>query len=257
MTKLHEILAVEGTKEGYFKNAIPEMVNLFKNKASHFNGFQRTLELFGEETPEKTAYEAAESEFQQLTTSVPEELDNYLNKVVGDYLDVSYSKDEANTRAFADIIIDGNVLLTKVPATTLLGLENKLKQLRQVYEMIPTLQPGTNWVKAPDLGKFVWRDSNPEVRTKTKKSFDFKVLVPATDKHPAQIEKWDTTESIGVFTKDRWTAMLSVYEKSELLGRFDKLMSAVKQARQRANEVEIDLTKSIGSKIFDYLHDFK
>lgn len=255
MTKLHEILAVEPQKEGYFKNAIPEMINLFKNKVSHFNGFQRTLKLFGEETAEKLAAEKAESEFQALTSTVPSEL-KYLEKVVGEYLDVVFQKDEANQRAVADIEIDGEVIASSVPASTLLGLENKLKQLRPVYEQIPTLQPGTFWNKAAEMGRYIWRDANDEVRTKTKKSFDFKILVAATDKHPAQIEKWDTTEAVGVFTKTRWCGMLSVHEKSELLERFDKLAAAVKKARCRANDVEINHRK-ISDKIFSFLHQFE
>lgn len=252
MAKLHEILAVEGSKEGYFKDALSEMTNLFKNKLNHFNGFNKILTLHGEATPEKEAKEKSETENQALTTTVTAEL-NYLAEVITNYIDVLYQKDDANQRAVADIEIDGVVIATNVPATTLLTLENKLKQIRPIYDQIPTLQPGTSWKLDPTLGENVYIDANQQVRTKTKKGFDFKVLSPATDKHPAQIEKWETVEDIGFTTLTRWTGMISVAEKVELLKRFDKLTHAVKQARQRANEVEVN-SVHIGRALFDYLN---
>ncbi len=252
-TKLHEILAVEGTTEGYFKESITEMTNLFKNKVSHFGGFNKELTLFGDETPEKIAKETSESENQALTTTVSTELD-YLADVVSKYVDVIAQKDDANQRAVADIIIDGIVIATNVPATTLLSLENKLKQLRPVYDQIPTLQPGTSWQLDATLGDGVFVDTNKQVRTKTKKGFDFKVLTPATDKFNAQIEKWETVEDIGYTTLTRWTSMISVADKSAILKRFDELTKAVKQARQRANEVEVKDVR-VGQALFNYLHN--
>lgn len=251
-TKLHEILAVEASKEGYFKDALVETTNLFKNKISHFNGSNKQLTLFGDESPEKTAKETAETENTSLTTTVGAELE-YLAEVVTNFVDVIYQKDDANQRAVADIIVDGIPIATGIPATTLLSLENKLKQLRVVYDQIPTLQPGTTWKLDESLGKGVYVDANNQVRTKTKKGFDFKVLTPATNQHPAQIEKWETVEDIGFTTHTRWTGMISVAEKVELLKRFDKLTHAVKQARQRANEVEVHKV-NIGKQLFDYLN---
>jgi len=254
-TKLHEILAVESTKEGRFKDTIPEMVNLFKNKANHFVGFERTLKLNGEDTPEKTDRELAEKEHQTISTSVASEL-AYIQDVVGDYFDIILQRDEANQRAVADVVIGDKVIATGVPATTLLALENKLKQLRPIYEQIPTLQPGVTWQLDSSIGEYTYKDANPEFRTKTKKGFEFKVLVPATDKFPAQVEKWESVEDVGSFTKIRWSTMISVADKSKLLARFDQLAMAVKQARQRANEVEI-VGNKIGDRIFDFINWLK
>ncbi|MGZ8924497.1 MAG: DUF7873 family protein [Nitrososphaeraceae archaeon] len=252
-TQLHEILAVESGKEGYFRNALPEMVNLFKNKLDHFSANVKTLTLFGDDTPEKQAKEAAEGEIKTLSTNVPHELD-YLAGVTADYLDIIIQKDEANTRAKSDIVIGGTVIAKDVPATTLLALENKFKQLRVVYEQIPTLQPGTVWKLDPTQGENVYIDDNKQIRSKTKKDFDFRVLCEATDKHPAQIEKWDVTKEIGFTTLTRWSGMISVAQKSELLKRFDTLADAIKQARQRANKVEVKTDATIGKALFDYLH---
>lgn len=252
MAKLHEILAVEGDKEGYFKKSIPEMINLFKNKVNQFHGHTRTLQLIGEDTPEKLQAEQAEADFLKIMTTVPGEL-GYLASVFNNYVDVVYQKDEANQRARADIIVDGLVIAADVPATTLLGLENKLKQLRTVVDEIPTLQPGVNWVLDPAQGDYIYRDSHPEIRTKTKKTFDYKVIVPPTDKHPAQIDKYESTQDVGYFTKIRWSGCVSVARKSTYLERVDKLIQAVKQARQRANEVEVNTEKKVGFFLTKYI----
>jgi hypothetical protein len=135
-----------------------------------------------------------------------------------------------------------------------LGLEAKLKSIRPIYDEIPTLPPGTEWESDPSFGKYVYKDKNANVTAKTKKTFDFKILTPATDKHPAQIEKWNIDVPVGYFTKTRWSSCLSVAQKSALLARLDKLAQAIKQARQRANGQEVDTKSKIGSKLFEYLH---
>jgi hypothetical protein len=48
--------------------------------------------------------------------------------------------------------------------------------------------------------------------------------------------------------------MISVADKSALLGRFDSLAMAIKQARQRANEVEIK-HEQIGSTLLSFIHN--
>lgn len=254
MTKLHEILAVETDKDGYFKKAVPEMIDLFKGKASRFQAHNRTLKLIGEETPEKIEAEKAESEYLAMVTTVPAEL-IYLSGVVVDYINILAQKDEANCNAKADVIIGGKTILRDIPATTLLSMESKLKQIRSIFEEIPTLQPGTKWNKDETMGNYVYVDTNPEVRAKTKANVMHKILVPPTDKHPAQIEKWTENSDIGYFTKVRWSGMLSVADKSTLLGRLDKLTQAIKQARQRANEQEVNTSIQIGEALFNYLYE--
>ena len=251
-TKLHEILAVDSTKEGLFKSTIPEMVTLFSKKANHFAGFERTLRLNGEDSPEKEDRENAEREHQSISTTVAAEL-AYVKNIVGDYFDIMLQRDAANQNAVADIVIDGFTLATSVPSTTLLALENKLKQMRIIYEQIPTLQPGVTWELDSSIGDHIFKDVNPEIRTKTKKGFEFKVLVPATDKFPAQVEKWESVEDVGVFKKVRWSSMISVADKSKLLANFDKVAMAIKQARQRANEVEVP-NRKIGDDLFNFIH---
>ncbi len=251
MTVLHEIIAVEADKEGYVKRSYQEMITLFKNKVERFQGFERTLKLKGSEEEVRNE-EQAESEFKKLDTTVPKEL-VYLSKVVSDYFDVVYQKDLANQEAKADLVIDGTTIASNVPATTLLGLETRLKNLRLVFDEIPTLSPGADWKIDEAMGTDIYKDQHPEIRPKTRKDFEYKILVQPTANHPAQVEKWNIDKEIGHFYKTKWSGCISVAAKSELLSKLDKLLQAVKQARQRANNQEVNTHARLGEKLFEYL----
>lgn len=169
------------------------------------------------------------------------------------YLDVVAQKEATNQTAKADIVIDGNVLVADVPVTHLLTLETKLKELRQMYEAIPTLDPSVSWVQDPNSPKGVYKSQTASVSFRTEKKLMHKVLVDATDKHPAQIEKWSEDKPVARIETNKTSGMLSSVDKSALLARIDRLAEAVKRARQRANGAPIVEIK-VGKTIFDYLH---
>ena len=53
-------------------------------------------------------------------------------------------------------------------------------------------------------------------------------------------------------TKDSYSGMFTSAQKADIIGRLDALLKAVKQARQRANNVEADKSK-FGSIITKFL----
>lgn len=247
MAKLHELIAVEGDLEGSFKSILSETEKTFKNKENLFIGLAKTLTMFDEaeglESPD---------EFQELSETVIGKLE-YNSGHAKRYFDAVLQKELTNQTAKADIVIDGATIAKDLPATFLLGLETRLKHLRAAYASIPTLAPGKKWVPAPEKGTGVYAIENPEQRFKTTKTFMHKVLYEATEQHPAQIEKWEETKNVGKWEINIWSGQMTVAEKSETLGRFDKLLRAVKKARQRANCAEV-VKRTIGDEIFGYLH---
>lgn len=251
---LHEILAVEADAAGVAKKITEETKHTFKEKAAHFGAARRVLKLLNAGTDEATtaAAEKAEEQHQEMVTTVNAKLAYTLGQLIPFY-DVILQKESTNQTAVADLIVGDTVIGTSLPATFLLGLETKLKGLREIYEQIPTLAPGIKWEKDEAVGKNIYRMSNPEVRAKTAKTFKHQVLVQATDKHPAQIEKWEETITTGVYTKDVWSSALTPTEKSELLGRIDELIVATKQARQRANTTKVRNVR-IGQALVDFIH---
>lgn len=80
-------------------------------------------------------------EHKEMVTTVHDKLDYMLNQHIVPYLDAVLQKERANQDAKADIVVDGIVLAKDVPATFLLGLEEKLKRVHEVLDKIPTLAP--------------------------------------------------------------------------------------------------------------------
>ena len=246
MGKLHELLAVEGEQAGMFKALIEEAVTTFSKRADHFMGHERTYQAFKDTDAESFAPERKE-----LVTTVFGKL-AHVWQHCAKYLDTVLQKESTNQQAQADLVVDGCTIAQRLPATFLLGLETKLKTWRAMFEAIPTLQPGVAWEHDPVLGEDVYVTKQPEEVAKTKKTLRYQVMVPATDKHPAQVEKWHEDLPVGKYIVRKWCGMLSPAEKSNLLARLDVLSQAVKQARQRANCQEVTPIQ-IGQKLIDFL----
>lgn len=243
---LHEVLAVEGELEGEYKKVLDEALNTFLKKANLFMGSVRTFESSIEE--EGVTYP---TERIELNTTVKKKLD-YIKRPIARFFDAVYQKEKTNQSAKADIVVGDVTLAQEVPATFLLGMETKLKKVREVCNSIPTLAPGISWIKDETQGKNIYRTEHPEEKFKTAKNFKSRVLYPATDQHPAQIKEWEESENVGKYIQHKWSGMITSAEKSELLGRVDKLIRAVKQARQRANREEV-VNETIGIKLLDYI----
>jgi len=245
MAKLHEILAVEGELEGAYKKILAETAKVFADRPDLFMGYEKVYNSFLDEAE----HDILPAEHHEMTTTVPAKL-QYMFLAVVRYFDAVLQKDSANQAAVANIEIDGVVLAENVPATTLLGLETKLKLVRAALTVIPTLQMGMKWEKAADLGVDIYRQANPEETMRTRKKMKYVTVAEPTDRHPAQVEKEMEEERIGKSTKTNWSGMLTPARKSEILGNLDKVARAVKQARQRANCVEVK-NADIGAKLVD------
>lgn len=242
--KLFEVLAVETEAQSRADKLINETLSTFKNKEGLFKGKVRSLTLF-DQSPERAvevaAIEAKDSIETKVTATVPGNL-SYLANIISDYWDVMYQKEATNQVAKADVIVDGVALLKDVPVTFLLCMESRLKSLRTVFEEIPTLAPGVPWVKDAAYGAHIY--ASPQTSDiKTREDTEYRIVAPATDKHPAQVVPIKGQFNIGKYSNTEWSGLISSAEKAELLTRFDKLARAIKKARQRANDVTAVNTK--------------
>jgi hypothetical protein len=244
--KLHELLSVESDLEGTANKIREEAIHTLAKKPDHFISMQKKLEMFDESKSNENLEERKE-----MVTTVKDKLD-YVAEHHIRYIDAVFQKELTNSFAKADLVVDGITLSMNVPATFLLGMETKLKKIRDVYEAIPTLAPGIKWEKDNTLGNGVYRSATPDIKLKTAKTFQHKILVNPTDKHPAQIEKWEESIPVGKYTTTTQCSMMTPAEKSNLIGRIDKLIQGCKQARQRANCAEVQKAE-IGKVFFDYI----
>jgi hypothetical protein len=250
--KLHEVLAVESDLAAAAEKISEETVTTFTKKEDHFQGFHKRLEMFSETRKQE---EAGAENSKAVVDTVPSKL-AWTATALRKYWDAVAQKETTNQTARADITIDGVVLVQDAPATFLLGMETRLKKFRAVLEAAPTQAPGIRWVPDPSVGKDIFVSETPQTAKREEKDFTFRVLYEATDKHPAQIEKWERNVAVGTYYTRHWTSTLSPAAKADLLSRCDTLIRAVKKARMRANEAAVVKVNPAGAML-DYILDGK
>jgi hypothetical protein len=212
------------------------------SKPALFSGFIKTYKPIDE------SGEALPPDSQKVQFKVEEILKD-MSKNLTELMDIEATIDRSNSSAKADVEVDGNVLLSDVPSTTLLFLEKELTRFKSDLQKLPELDPAEQWDFDAKDNTF----KTPVTATqRTKKTQKAIVLYDATDKHPAQTQlitedvlagHWNQVKSSGAVTNTR---------KKELVDRTSKLIDAVKIAREKANSSETVETK-VGEKIFDFI----
>lgn len=241
MARLNQIIAVEkGVKSRSFQEITEAHQSL--QKQSLLSGIARTYRPKDEEG----------EQFPPESTRVQLKGDDVIREVVASLtrlFDVTATKDWANTQARADIVVDGNTLLSQVPATFLLFLEKQLVDIHTFIKKLPVLDASETWQFDPAAD--CWA-TEPVQTVKTKKVPRNHVKAEATDKHPAQVEVYYEDVIIGHWRTIKFSGALQAQRVNELLDRVEKLQQAVKFAREEANNVEVDERK-VGERIFGYL----
>jgi len=248
MSKLHELLAVDGNLKAQADKTRAELMGTFEKKQHHFSEKTVSYKPFEEGTP--TTIEGQ----LDIQTTVPKEL-KWISDFLVKSLDVSYQVAEANTVARADVVLEDydGVFLSQLPATSLLELEKRSKELHDFVMAIPTLDPAKGFRADPDKGGDVFK-AREEKKTRTKKVNKPLTLAPATDKHPAQVQLVTEDVPVGEITTLEWSGLITVAAKGDMLSRVEDFTRAVKKARSRANEQEINkIDTKIGQKIISYI----
>ena len=246
--KLHELLAVEGDLAGVFTSILKETEVNFNKHADRYFGKHARVELFDADAPKEADVH------KRLDDTVKNKLDYTADHIIR-YLDAVLQKEKTNQIAVGDITIDGVTIAKNVPATFLLGLETKLKKIRNdLYLSIPTLQPGVTWeLDTSHEKEGVYKIKYPEEKFRTKKVMKNHVKAKATEFHPEQVDVYTEDEKVARVLVDTWCGMISSAEKAALLHRVDKLIMAVKKGRQRANSTDaVEVT--IGKELFNYIN---
>lgn len=246
--KQHEILAVEKDREKVAKGVVQEGINTFSKKTEHFDGHVKTLTMFD---ASRQAEEDSNTETREVVTDVHQKL-AHIGKYFSNWINVISIKEFTNTDIKADVVIEGQTIMTDIPATLLLTLENRLTLLRGLFKSAPTLDPGTSWTRDDSLEGRKWKSLTPEIRDRTQKIVEPVVLYDATKEHPAQVKEYPRDVVVGQFSTQKYSGRITPREKSEMLERLDKLLEAVKIARTKANQGSAS-GEELGDTIWDYL----
>jgi len=247
MPKLHELLAVESSLKSQAE----------KNRSSIIREtFEKKLHHFGEKRVTFWPLEGGDpvnEEQRDLQTTVKSELE-WLKPFLVKGIDAGHQVAVANVIAKADIISeDGTVLAKDVPATSLLELEKRIREIQDVCHAIPTLDPVRGFVADPARGEgvYVAREAKTTRYKRVKKPL---TLSPATDKHPANVQLIEEDVPVGSIQTQEWSGLITPSEKSKLLNKCEDLMRSIKKARSRANDVDVNIdTAKVGLKLLGFI----
>jgi hypothetical protein len=241
MTKLNQVLAVE---KGVKRDVYARVTELYQKlqKPTLLTGISRTYRPKDEDGD----LLPAESTKLQLNA---EDVLREVFAATERLFDVTFAKDGTNTRALADIVVDGEVLVPGVPVPYLLFLEKQLTDLHSIIFKLPVLDPAENWTYDANVGAYATAATET---TRTKKIPRNHVKAPPTDKHPAQVEVYYEDVIVGYWKTVKFSGALPATRINELLGRVAKLQQAVKFAREQANGTDVVET-SVGRPLLGYI----
>ena len=158
-------------------------------------------------------------------------------------------KTYANTEAKASIVIDGQTIITDAPVSYLLFLEKQLQDIKTFINSLPVLSIDKDWQHDPNRGCYV---TLAKETVKTKKITDFVVAYEATEHHPAQIKEVSKDIVEGIWSLVEFSGALPQDRVNSLLRRVDKLQKATIQAREEANNHQVQ-SRQVATAIFGYL----
>lgn len=241
MPKLCQILAIEQQTKKNSAEQITEVYQLLQ-KDPLLAGISRTYKPLAEDG------ERFPAESNQVQLRVPHALDRVAGVMTPLY-DIVAIRDQANSSARANVEVDGVTVLKDVPAVTLLFLEKQLTDLHTVICKLPELPQTETWTFDANADCYT---TAPVETAKSKKIAKPFVKYEATKEHPAQVDVVTEDVLVGYWTTVKFSGALPKDRKRELRERCEKLLGAVKFAREQANQVDAPKV-SLGKEVFSFL----
>jgi hypothetical protein len=241
MAKLHQIIALASGRKSRSQS---ELTTLYRKvQASNlFQGLDRKYR------PKDDDGDQLPPESTRVQFTVLDAI-RELRQIVTPAWDCVAAQDNANCYARADVVVDGQVIATGVPVTTLLYLEKQLTDLRTFVSNLPTLDPAEDWFDADAPG---WSKTKPVETTRTKKVPKNHVLSEATKEHPAQVQVFTEDVIVGYWQTVKLSGAILESERAAMVGRLNSLLEAIKAARETANDTEVE-DVTVASGILEYL----
>jgi len=247
---LVEIISLSQRLSSTLATILAEAKNTFIKKQDHFAGQLRSYET---KIDDGIVYD---SEDTLLVTNVKEKLE-YVLKTFTESVNANLTKENTNSIAKADIVVNDDTWATGVPVNAILAMETATKKLRDVVLDVPTLEPKEEWKPSKEHAPALF-ESEPKLRNKTKKVERFQIITEATPQHKAQYEKVMEDIVEGIWTTTLISGKIPPSVKSEMLARIDKLSGVFQNAREVANTTvvsEMNFADKIASYVMEPLNN--
>lgn len=239
---LNQIIAIEKGIKSKAHSAISELHRISKT-TELFEGFARTYQKKdddGEDMPQES---------KRVAYTVKDMLRGVEN-IKTDLYNVTARKDWTNCVAKGNVTLDGVEILKDAPVSFLLFLEKELTDVRTFIDNIRTLDEKELWMLDENSGLYKTK-TNTTIRTK--KTAKPIVLYNATEHHPAQTQLITEDISIGSWHTTRISGAIPQPIQEQYLARIDRLLIAIKEAREAANMCIEETTPDVGKVVFDFI----
>jgi len=240
--RLNQVVAIEKPLKQRVEKKLAEFYKALQ-KPDLFEGHDKTYH------PKETDGDSFPSESRVVQQRVDDILEE-TTELLTELFDISATRDLANCSAKASIEVDGVKIIDEVPATTLMFLEKQLTEFRIMVAAAPELDPAESWMPDDNSGL---EKTSPRHTIKTAKVERALVLYPHSVEHPAQAKAITEDRTIGTWEATRLSGAMPPTTKKALLARVEKLIAAVKVAREEANTVTAH-DQSIGKQIFSWIN---
>jgi hypothetical protein len=215
-------------------------------KDQHVTGLNRT---FTPDDEEKRFLNKNADEYKAVALTVTGQLAEDA-AVAAKALDWALTQDVANCSAKADVVVNGEALLTQVPISHLLHLEKVFSEYKAVIlAALPVTDPAKEWTY--DKTRKLWK-SRPEKTGAFVKRNEPVMLHPGNERFKPEAVLDPRESHIGEWETVVWSGAVSEEQKRQLLARADTLIAALKEAIAVADHTPASkLTE--GDKLYGFL----
>jgi hypothetical protein len=209
-----------------------------------FSGFDRTHEPYQDELQQPGEEQRVQENATELICS--------LRKLYTEVIDITATRDFGNMHAFADVAVDGEVLIERAPVHFLLWLENQLSDIYTNLRKFPAEDPKEEWRSGDSLPPGMKRTATVDTPS-TKMVPKHLLSTSESDRHPQQVlDKWQDHVRTGTWHKVSYTTALEPKLRDAMVDRVNSLRDAVKIAREKANQTGVE-DIHIGAALVSYI----
>lgn len=243
--KMNQVIAITNGEKSRKQKELSKMYQIL-SKDVLFDGYKKDYTPFEEDDAGANKL-PSEEKLVQVTTK---QAINSAKEVIEDMFNMVATQDIGNTVAKANVSVNGDVIINDVPVPYLIFLEKQLQDIETFIRALPELDPAEKW-EIFDNVNGVYKSSEKET-IRSKKVRKNHVLAKATEKHPAQVETYQEDVPVGKWKAVKFSGNIEKSEKETMLLRVRELSTAVKIAREDANNTEVEKS-DMGSKVLDYI----
>lgn len=239
--KLNQVLAVERATKTRFKQVF-DGIDKSIQKPDFFSGHSKTYQPVHEDG------DTLPAESQKVQLRVADLLQSISSEMTR-LIDHETTLQVGNTVGRANVVVEGQTLVTDAPVSLLLSLEKAFVDLHTVIGRLPVLDNQQDWIF--DSGSGLFR-TDPVKTIRQRKVQKPLVLYPATAEHPAQTQIITEDELAGYWSKTLFSGAVTQEKKRALTEKCHRLIMAIKTARESANSVDVEDQKA-GQALLDYV----